>query len=252
MASRRINFLQTIVKRDESELTNRVFRAQLDNTCEGDYAQLVQGDLKEIDMPFNLDDIKNTGVETFKKMIKNKIKEAAFKYLQSKLETHTKVKNLKYFKLETQKYLTSPLFSNNETSLLFGLRTRTARAFKANFSYLYGGKTECPLKCWDVKKYEPAPADNQEHSMVCNKLKTTSNNISLGMIEYNDLFSDVQKQKEVITMFTELLEYKEKMMQEKENPPGDKLDPSSCINSCCSSTLFTRCAVCNDGAIIGN
>ena len=72
------------------------------------------------------------------------------------------------------------------------------------------------------------------------------------MMEYNDLFSDVQKQKEVITLFTELLEYKEKMMHEKENPPGDKLDPSSCVISCCSSTLFTRCAVCTDGTIIGN
>ena len=213
-----------------------MFRAQLDNTCEGDYAQLVQGDFKEINMPFNLDDIKNTGVKPFKKMIKSKIKEAAFKYLQNKLKTHTKVKQLRYSKLETQKYLTSPLFSNNEASLLFGLRTKTARAFKANFSFLYGGKIECPLKCWDPKKYEPAPADSQEHSMACNRLKTTSSNISLGMVEYKDLFSDVLKQKEVITWFIELLENKEKMLQEKENPPGDKLDPSSCNYICCNST----------------
>ena len=71
------------------------------------------------------------------------------------------------------------------------------------------------------------------------------------MLEYRDLFSDVHKQKEVITLFTELLEYKEKMLQEKENPPGDKLVPSMSNHICCNSTLFTRCEVCTDGTIIG-
>ena len=67
------------------------------------------------------------------------------KYLQNKLETHTKVKNFKCSKLETQIYLTIPLFSNNEISVLFGLRTGTVRTFKANFSYLYWGKIEYPF-----------------------------------------------------------------------------------------------------------
>ena len=45
IASRRLNFLQTILKRDEEELTKRVVLAQLDDPCEGDFAKLVKDDL---------------------------------------------------------------------------------------------------------------------------------------------------------------------------------------------------------------
>ena len=37
VASRRLNFLQTILKRDEEELTRRVFMAQLEDPLEGDF-----------------------------------------------------------------------------------------------------------------------------------------------------------------------------------------------------------------------
>ena len=107
VASRRICYLQTILKRDDTELTKRVFEAQLQNPSDGDYVQLVKRDFDEMNISFNLDNVKTTGVETFKKQIKNKVKEAALKYLQEKQKTHTKVKHIEYNKLETQKYLTS-------------------------------------------------------------------------------------------------------------------------------------------------
>ena len=252
VASRRICYLQTILKRDDTELTKRVFEAQLQNPSDGDYVQLVKSDFEEMNISFNLDNVKTTGVETFKKQIKNKVKEAALKYLQEKQKTHNKVKHIEYNKLETQKYLTSPLFTNIETSLLYGLRTKTNRTFRANFSNLYGGKIECPLKCWDPKQNEPAPADTQEHLLICKKLEITASTICRGKIEYNYLFSDTNKQREVLTLFNSLIGYKEKLLKELEDPPGDKLDLSSCTNNCCNSTVFTNCKVCTDSTIIGN
>ena len=96
--------------------------------------------------------------------------------------------------------------------------------------------------------YEPAPPDTQEHIFWCKKVKVLTNNIASNKIEYNDIFKDVYKQKEVTTYFTSLLESREKAIQENENPPGDKLDQSSC--NCCNSTIFTHCST--DGIIIGN
>ena len=151
IANRRINYLQTLLKRDDKELTKKILKAQLKNTSEGDFAQLVKSDFEQIKLPFDLKVMENTGMQTFKSLIKSKVKEAAFNYLNMKLENHSKVKDIKYSKLETQKYLTSQLFTNKETSLLFGLRTKTARTFKANFSNLYGGKISWPLNCWNKK-----------------------------------------------------------------------------------------------------
>ena len=70
--------------------------------------------------------------------------------------------------------------------------------------------------------------------------------------EYNYLFSDTNKQREVLTLFNSLIGYKEKLLKELEDPPGDKLDLSSCTNNCCNSTVFTSCNVCTDSTIIGN
>ena len=196
--------------------------------------------------------IENTGIQTFKSLIKTKVKEAAFDYLKIKLENHSKVKDIKYSKLETQKYLTSQLFTNKETSLLFGLRTKTARTFKANFSHFYGGKIACPLNCWNKNYSEPAPPDSQEHLLVCKNIKLSSNNISRSKAEYDHLFGDVSKQKVIICLFTELLEARQKIINEAEDPPGDKLDPSTSCSKCCKNTKFTHSITCNDGIFIGN
>ena len=240
------------MKRDKKELTKRILETQLKNTSEGDFAQLVKRDFEEMKIPFNLEMVESTGGQTFKSTIKIKVKEAAFQYLRNKLKTHSKVKDIEYSKLETQKYLTSQLFTNTETALLFGLRTKTDRTFKANFSNLYGGNTECPLKCWNTKFNEPAPPDSQEHLIVCKSIKISSNNISRSKADYNDLFGDVCKQKEIILLFAELLEARRKTMNQSEDPPGDKLDPSKSSSNCCDSTIFTHPIICTDGIITGN
>ena len=69
--------------------------------------------------------VTNASVDVFKQLVKSKRRNAALKYLQSLQQKHPKVSQINYEKLETQKYLTRPLFSNEETELLFGLRTIT-------------------------------------------------------------------------------------------------------------------------------
>ena len=124
--------------------------------------------------------------------------------------------------------------------------------FKANFSNFYGGKIACPLKCWNLEYNEPAPPDSQEHLLVCQNIKLSSNDISCSKIEYNNLFGDIVEQKEIISMFTRLLDARHKTLNEEEDPPGEMLDPSTSNSKCCDSTKFTHCIICNDGIIIGN
>ena len=157
------------------------------------------------------------------------------------------MKHIRYEKLETQPYLKSHLFSNEENHLLFALRSRTARIFRANFSNLYGGKVECPLQCWDQALYEPAIEDSQEHILFCKKLRVDSSLISCGKVVYSDLFADVYKQKEAVTLYTLLMEEREKQINERDsNPPGDNLDLSTGRHWCCSDALFTGQTTCNN------
>ena len=146
IASRRLNFLHTIIRRDDEELTKRILIAQLDNPCDGDFAKIVKKDCATIGIPFDMAYVGSSSKEVFRKLVKNKIRAAALEYLKSIQQKHTKVKDIIYTNLETQPYLRSPLFSNPETKLLFALRSRTAD-FKANFSNLNGGQVECPLHC---------------------------------------------------------------------------------------------------------
>ena len=117
LSSRRINFLQTILKREEEELTRRIFEAQITKPCSGDFAELVKKDLESIGVPFNRAFIQNTGVDAFKAFIKKKITAAAHIYLTTNQAKHSKVSDIKYEILETQRYLMSSLFSDTETKL---------------------------------------------------------------------------------------------------------------------------------------
>ena len=51
LSSRRMNYLQTILKREDEELTKRVLKAQLEDALEGDFASLVKMDFEVMEIP---------------------------------------------------------------------------------------------------------------------------------------------------------------------------------------------------------
>ena len=57
---------------------------------------------------------------------------------------------------------------------------------------------------------------------------------------------------QLLASSAELLEARRKTLNESEDPPGDKLDPSKSSSNCCNSTIFTHPMICTDGIIIGN
>ena len=100
LSARRINYLKTILNREPEELTRRIYDAQILKPCDGDFADLVAKDLDTIGVPLNPTIIQNTDREVFRKHIKSRIAAAAFRYLTAQQTTHSKVKNIKYEKLE--------------------------------------------------------------------------------------------------------------------------------------------------------
>ena len=116
--------------------------------------------------------------------------------------------NIKYKKLTTMGYLQSPLFNQDESSLLLRLRTRCVNSIRNNFGGMYLDKN-CPVNknCNTL--------DTLQHLLVC---KTVQESIDTSIIAthksiYEDLFSeDISRQKEVTSLYQLLLEMKERIL----------------------------------------
>ena len=216
ISSRRMIYLQNILKRDDEELVKKIYKAQARNPTPGDLVELLKSDFEMIEETFDEKSIVNTSVDSYKKFIKSRIRAAALKYLNQIKETHSKVKDIVYEHLETQAYLTSPLFSNENVNLLFSLRSRSVDC-KINFKNRYKDTDVlCPL-CEDSE-------DSQQHMLKCEEIrkKLKSNAVTQNKIEYNDLFKDCIKQKYCTEMFKEILEIRKKF---EEDNRQSELDP---------------------------
>ena len=71
-----------------------------------------------------------------KNEIKEKLRNSAFVYLKNIQTKHYTIRDIHYPKLETQQYMTSYMFNNEEVNLLHALRARYINV-KANCSSRY-------------------------------------------------------------------------------------------------------------------
>ena len=140
----------------------------------------------------------------FKNIVKSKISDAAFEYLQTMQKEHSKMKNIKYNKFELSSYLNSPLFNKENRILLLALRTRTVRGIRNDFRGMYADNM-CPLGCGDE--------DTLENVLSCSVLKQhhTSKEVTNTIIKYEDVFSkDIFKQHTATELYNQLFAEKTK------------------------------------------
>ena len=215
LACRRILYFQTILKRNESELTRQILMAQKENPTKGDFYCQVVKDFKIIGETLDEREITSKSKFSFKNNIKWKVRNAALLYLIEKQQKHSKIKNILYDELETQTFMTSPLFQNSEVSLLFALRSRYVDC-KANFRTKYRNTHLLCEFCFESD-------DTQEHMIQCKVLKglLRSKEVLNENFEYNDLFKDTQKQKIIVTIFSKILDIrKQQQNQERTTNPS--------------------------------
>ena len=98
-------------------------------------------------LKLNLTDkeIEDESKQSFKLKVKEKTNSLMFSELLKEQKEHSKIKDICYTTLTTQKYLKTHLLNNHEVSLLFSLRSQTLKHFKANFPYF--SDQMCPLGC---------------------------------------------------------------------------------------------------------
>ena len=192
LMTRRLTFLHYILNEEESSLIHEVFTAQCNNPVKGDWILTVKENIDELQIQMTFLEIKSMSKDTFKNLVKDNVKTAAFNYLTKVQETHSKSKSIKYKQFELQAYLKSRNKMNiMEKSFIFGARTRMLD-LKSNFKI---GQSD--LICRGCFKAE----ETQEHLLVCPSLADNSILDTSYFPQYLDLFSDETEKIENIGKF---------------------------------------------------
>ena len=212
ISSRRMLYLQTLLLRDDEEVTKRVLREQQQHPTPGDFTLLVKDDCRKMKIIYNENSIISAGIG-FKKQVKDTIRNIAFDELLDMQKQHSKILAIDYEKFEAQPYLKSSMFTNDDVSLLAALRSHTVRGIRCNFKNLYKPNIYCPLKCWSA---DSAPVeDTQQHLLACSKLHSVhTNTVANKRIEHNDIYGDTASQKAVVSLFHKLIELRNKLLEQ--------------------------------------
>ena len=223
LASRRILYLQHILKKPNNEVVKKVYLAQKNKSVPGDFYRLVQNDIKNLNISLNEEQMCNMSKSQLKRMVKIKCKETAFNYLKKLKDNHSKVKNIEYPYHSIQPYLTSPQLDQNGRYLLFSLRSRMVRSIRNNLKNQYIDQN-CQLKCDNVH------IDSQENLLKCQILL---NEVDIEDITYSDIFSNnVNTQANATRIFSLLLDTRQRILEDAVGPVS-----STGLASCTDSSI---------------
>ena len=206
VASRRLLYLHNILQKSENEMIRKVYEMQKIDTSQGDFVELVNKDKDNLGLNLSDSEISTMNKAKFKKVIKAKTKQAAFKFLLTQKQGHSKMNGLIYTHFEKSEYLNSPLFNTEGIKLLLALRTRTLRGIKNDFRGLYTD-IKCPLKCGED--------DLTKHILECRVVKARHNTSEMcnDDVKYEDVFSrNVLKQKQATELYRQLLDIRDEML----------------------------------------
>ena len=160
--SRRVNYLHHLVNIDENEMLSKFFKAQWNFPAKkNDWTEQARADLIELGLDEELSWFEKKSKQSFKKLVKEQVKELALMRLNEIKAGHSKMANVEYASLDMQEYLKNMEINTTQAKILFWFRTRMAK-FSDNFK---GGK---PTKMCPVCK---SSTDVQEHSFECKGLK---------------------------------------------------------------------------------
>ena len=107
-------------------------------------------------------------------------------------------------------YMKSELFSKDDITLIFSLCSRTVRGIKTDFSEQFKPNLSCPLCLKHL--------DSLQEVLNCSKLQSVVQSLPeetqelITHTKYEDIFSDVLKQKQATDTYTILLKLREQLL----------------------------------------
>ena len=208
-AARRLLYLQTILKRDNSELTKRVYLAQKANPKKGDFVELVYADAKLVNISMEEEQIENMSKTDFQAIIKSAVRKAAFEHLLLIQQSHSKYKYVKHNTFKMQPYMSDHTMNSDDVALLFALRTKTVRNIRSDFGHMYHSDL-CPI----CKQH----VDTIPGLMQCQELLAVPRTGA----QHEDIYSpSVDLQRAAVVQFRALLQGRERILDYEETETED-------------------------------
>ena len=168
-------FLHYILSRNEKELIVRFFKAQESYPVRNDWSETVKKDMSNLNIQLSLSNIKRTSKSSFKRLVKTKVRQAAFDELLEMKNTHSKLNNLNYNEFAMQPYLKSSQINTSQAKQIFRYRCRMSNTRK-NFPSKY---REDNILC-------PLPGCNKEeddnHLLICTITENMRDNASICLL----------------------------------------------------------------------
>ena len=168
---------------------------------------------------------------SFKKKVKQAIREKAFEYLVSQQTTHSKAKPLKYSKLQLQPYLQPGVvdLTIKEKAFVFEARSRMID-IRDNFK---NGKSDLKCRACNVE------VEDQPHLLRCTKL-VENGEIVQDIPNYSDLFGEDAAK---IAAVSRILQRKFTLLKSFNNQSAPSTVSVSCTSTSngSASTLLRQC-----------
>ena len=140
---KRVKYLHYLAKKSKDEMLSKFFMTQWRNPSKGDWVVYVQHDLKDLDIPCDLDYIAQYSKHSFKRYLKSKVNCFTFRMMMNQKLQHSKLSCLQYSSLETQSYVTSQELTIEEVRQVFRFRVRMSN-FWGNYRSNEGSRL-CPM-----------------------------------------------------------------------------------------------------------
>ena len=208
ISCRRMIYFQTILKRPESELVRKVYKAMQISPCKDDWSELVQKGYEKIGVTIDEKEIEMMSEMQYKHCVKKKLRQSVFEDLKKTQISYKKVKNIKYTQFtKHQAYLTHPSFNDEMRRLLYNLRCKTVRGIKENFHKMYKD-TKCDI-CYYPSQI--VSCDTQEHTLDCSVLKSLVSRHP--EIKYQHIYGSLEQQRNIVILFQKLLEKREQLLE---------------------------------------
>ena len=208
MRARRLIYLQTILKRHESELTRRVYMCQKANPLPGDWCLKVKEDFELIGL--NIEDkyIEDMPEDEYKKLIKNKVREAAFCELEALKNSHSKVSHNQYNGLnKPQEYIKCKTLSSKQCAILFALRSKSLRGIRENWKYLGQDNNLCPI-C-------ERETDTQSHILDCQVMLSIKPKLD-NDIQYEHINGSLDQQIILVKEYEKYIELRQTLLEDED------------------------------------
>ena len=210
--SRRLNFLNYILREDKDSLIYKVLQAQLRKPTSNDWGTTVHKDLQQLGIETPLSEVGKYSETSWKNIVREKVKAETLRYLNGVKSKHSKVRTITHKNLGIQDYLSPNEVTIIEAKFLFQLRIRMVQEIKTNFGGNYS-EYQCPLCHTEV--------DTQEHLLDCPDLDET-NDIVKSVPKYKELFDDeVKKKVKVSKIIKKRYQKRKQLMKKKAKGPSD-------------------------------